>query len=125
MLFKTKSQVEFTAPSLQGDERRGWVRHVCKLRSYCQPGPGRLECVWWAAQTLDISATGICLALHTRFEPGTVLAVELQNQAGEYARTIHVEVVRAKQRAEGGWALGCSFIDPLTANDVQALLSDE
>lgn len=125
MLTKTKSQAELTARSLQIDERREWVRHVCKLRSYCQPGPGRLESAWWAAHTLDISASGICLAIHTRFRPGTVLAVELQNQSGDYARTIHVEVVHAKRRAEEGWALGCAFIDLLTVDEVQALLSDE
>lgn len=111
------------APTIQMDERRDWVRHPCDLRAYCQPGSGRLESVWWAAQVLNLSATGIRLGLHSRLKPGAVMIVELQNQARDYARTVRVEVIHATIRDDRGWTLGCAFLDPLTAEELHTLLS--
>jgi hypothetical protein len=104
------------------NERRDWVRHPCRLRTYCQPGSGNLESVWWPACTLDLSATGMRLELHTRLKPGTILVAEVQNQPHNFARTIRIEVIHTARLPEGQWMLGCAFLGRLTTDELHTLL---
>lgn len=105
-----------------GIERRIRARFSSNLETFCQPGTGRLENFWWTARVRDISSSGIGLILHRRFDPGTVLAVELQNNAQSIAVTIQARVMHVKAMGEGDWVHGCAFNQPLPEPDLKQLL---
>ncbi len=103
-------------------DRRARVRFPSHLETLCQPGSGRLDYAWWMSKVSDISRSGIGLILRQKFTAGTVLAVEIQNSKGDVLRTLQATVVHATAWPEGGWILGCAFVDPLTEQELQAVL---
>jgi PilZ domain len=103
-------------------ELRVSERFACDVPASCQPPSD-----WkrgghkWTARLRDISAGGLCLILSRRFERGAGLAIEVpgvdaDSQSTMLARVVHV-------RAEGGglWALGCSFVSPLSDEELATL----
>lgn len=105
-----------------GTERRVRVRHLTDRESLCQRGEGRLDHAWWLARIVDISTTGIGVILRQRFPSGTLLTIELQNSGGDVSRTLQTRVVHATPHLDGGWVLGCEFVNPLTEQDLRSLL---
>ncbi len=105
-----------------GAERRVRVRHVTDRDSMCQRGEGRLDQAWWMARIVDISTTGIGVILRQRFPSGTLLTIEMQNSAGDLSRTLQTKVVHTTPHPEGGWVSGCTFVNPLTEEDLKVLL---
>jgi len=103
-------------------ERRVRVRYAQPLRTYIQRGQGDLDQVWWMGKVRDISGQGIALLLQQRFEPDSLLTLELENRAQTSSFTIQVRVVRVSPRP-GGWLLGCVFTQDLSEEEVQALLA--
>ncbi len=113
------------AESSGGRERRVRVRYPTDRESMCQPGEGRLDQAWWLARLTDISTTGIALVLRQlrqKFPAGTILTVELQNWTGDVSRTLPTRVVHMTPHPEGGWIMGCAFVNPLTEEELKALL---
>lgn len=105
-------------------ERRAWVRYGTDLQATCR-GPGPAKAIGWPARVKDISAGGIGLLLRHRFRPGTVLAVELHRPSGGCAGVLVVRVVHANPRtvdSESCWLMGCLLAEPLTDDELQALL---
>jgi hypothetical protein len=89
----------------------------------CQPVAARHDKdAAWKATICDVSRTGLGLVLPRRFEPGTVLFVELSLRGGEERRPLLARVVRAVRQAEGGWLLGCSFASPLGEDELGRLI---
>src|SRR5262245_36123701 len=88
------------------DERRAAPRHPCKLLSFCQP-VNRSDEERWAGRLRDISVGGVGLVLKRRFEPGTLLRVEVPGASGEAPAVLWVRVVRQSARADGQWLVGC------------------
>ena len=103
-------------------ERRVYVRFSCDLDSACQPlaEPLRLQ---WQGRICNISRGGTALALARRFDVGTVLAIDMRGEAEEVVRTILARVVRVTFQSDGIWLLGCAFTNPLSEEDLKALLS--
>jgi hypothetical protein len=102
-------------------DRRVRVRYTQSLKTFCQKGAGDLDQVWWMGSVRNIPGNGIGLLIQRRFDPGTVLTLELENAAQTCSYTLQVEVVRLLPQP-GCWYLGCSFRQPLTDEEVQALL---
>jgi hypothetical protein len=102
-------------------ERRASVRHLVQRDSFCQPGTGRSDQFWRFAKILDLSDTGVRLQMKRGFPVGAILAVELSSSDGNFARTVEAQVVRSTEES-GGWHLGCTFVDRLSAEDLAALL---
>ena len=97
------------------------MRYSTDLGTFCQPGlEGRLDHFWRLAKVQDVSATGIGLVLGIRFDPGTILTVELPEE-GEDSRLIQARVIHARSEIAEGWVTGCAFVDRLTDNEVKAL----
>jgi hypothetical protein len=101
-------------------DRRAAVRYACELETSCRSVAGSRE-VPWPARVRDISLTGICILVSRRFEPGTLLAVDLQNAAAELPSTLIGRVVRVNRQADGDWALGCVFATPLSEEELHTL----
>jgi hypothetical protein len=108
-----------------GRERRVRVRYPAARESMCQPGEGRLDQVWWLARITDMSTTGIALVLgqvRQRFPAGTMLTVELQNWSGDTSRTLPTRVIHMTPHPDGGWIMGCAFVNPLSEEELKTFL---
>jgi hypothetical protein len=105
-------------------ERRAFVRLASDLVSTCRTsGPGRD--VSWPGKVRDISLGGVGLIMQHRFRAGTALDVELRDPTGHLLRTVWVRVAHATATIVDGrtcWLLGCRFDQPLTEDELQALV---
>lgn len=114
---------ELTAP--RGADRRAAVRYPCSedgfgLDNSCRPiGTERTEA--WAACVRDLSTGGMGLILNRRFEPGTLLVVDLQDAEQAAHRTLLVRVARVHKEGQI-WLLGCEFIHKMTEQELLALM---
>jgi hypothetical protein len=76
----------------------------------------------WPAETCDIGRGGIGLSVPRRFEPGTVLSIEVRPSGGGSPCYLMAQVVRVAAEDKGSWRLGCKFVTPLAEEDLQSLL---
>jgi hypothetical protein len=75
----------------------------------------------WPAQVRDLSPGGIGLLIKRRFEPGTLLAVELQSMTQSFSRTLVARVIHAKSQGGGDWVIGCILASRLDEDELEAL----
>lgn len=73
-----------------------------------------------AALLKDVSARGFSLLLRYRFEPGTLLVVELSDLTGAASEPVLARVVRAEAREGGRWLLGVALRKELTEHQLRA-----
>jgi len=76
----------------------------------------------WGAQIRDISVGGVSLVLRRRFERGAGLAIELPGSPDGLPNTVLARVVHVRPQEGGVWVLGCSFVSPLSEEEVATLL---
>jgi hypothetical protein len=108
------------APATTQTERRVRVRHNHTLTTFCQKGAGDLDQVWWMGTVRNFSRSGIGVVIQRRFEPGTILIVEMENKSQTFSQTLQVQVVHTMPQADC-WFLGCTFLEELTEEEVKAL----
>jgi hypothetical protein len=102
-------------------ERRVWVRYLCDLPTSCHPLLTKdSEC--WSGRVQNISRGGLNLVVSRRFEPGTLLQIELQGPQDSEPRTVLARVVHARPGDADHWALGCAFAFELGEDMLHALL---
>lgn len=101
------------------DERRVWLRYAANLNIRCEEVNGDADATV-PAQIDDISRGGIKVISRQRFEPGTVLSVELPAARGQTPLAVLACVVRAKPHGEREWAMGCRFSGELNEEHLQA-----
>ena len=92
-----------------------------RLNGTCQPigeGEERLQ----QGRVCDLSAGGFRLVVDRRFEPGTVLIVEVQGETTRTTSILMVRVVRARREGATHWALGCQVARTLAREEVRDLL---
>jgi serine/threonine protein kinase len=107
-------------PSKDAYERRATVRITSSQQGVCQPlraGEGGR----WDVTLQDVSADGVGVLLPRRFEPRTVLALELLATQEESARRLLVRVVRVAARPGRLWLHGCVFASRLADEEVESL----
>jgi hypothetical protein len=109
-----------------GAERRASVRYPCSTESFstdnsCRPITARKNEAW-SAVVRDVSTGGVGIVVNRRFEPGTLLSVELQDAEQTVNRTLLVRVVRVLRDGDDQWLLGCAFTNKLTDADLLALM---
>lgn len=102
-------------------ERRGSVRYACDLKGQCQPITVLEAGNHWPMQALDISASGVSFVLCRRFEPGTLLAIDICDQSEE-PMTMPLARVRYVVPSGNSWLLGCAWADTLEGSDLRSLL---
>jgi hypothetical protein len=76
----------------------------------------------WPARVRDLSAGSIGLLLTRRFEPGTLLVIELERKTHSLTHTLVARVVHATAQNGGGWMVGCTLANRIAEDDLQALL---
>jgi hypothetical protein len=76
----------------------------------------------WPARVRDLSTGSIGLVLTRRFEPGTLLVIELEKKTHSLTHTLVGRVVHAQASNSGGWMIGCTLANQIAEDDLQALL---
>jgi hypothetical protein len=90
------------------------------VRVQCQPAAARSDKdQTWQGTIRDMSQGGLGLLLPRRFEPGTVLFVELP---GSERRPLLVRVAHAVRLPRGTWLLGCAFSSKLSEGELRRWL---
>jgi hypothetical protein len=105
-------------------DRRAYVRLAVEMSATCWSA-GRRPDIGWPGRVRNISRGGVGLLLRHCFRPGTSLSVELRAGTGAVLRTVTLRVVHATPDDDGGtpcWLLGCAFDQPLSADELDALL---
>jgi hypothetical protein len=106
-------------------ERRACVRLSTNQQFSCQPITGakaQETRTGWLGRLRDISPGGAGLLLSQRFEPGSMLIVELE--AKRPARCFAAQVVHATADESGHWIVGCEFIRPFSEEELHVLLQE-
>jgi serine/threonine protein kinase len=101
-------------------ERRGATRYTSCLCGLCQPEDGDDQ-FRWSARVQDVSTTGIALFTNRRFEPGTLLRIELGATSDSPSRTLHGRVVRFQSSGPKKWLVGCALAQPLDEKELRSL----
>lgn len=101
------------------DERRVWLRYAASLNVRCgevneQGESGVLAVV------CNISRGGVQLISPRRFEPGTMISVELPSSRREEGMAVLACVVRARPHGDSEWTMGCRFSSELDASQLAA-----
>ena len=76
----------------------------------------------WPGTIHDLAPRGVGLVIPRRFEPGTVLRVDLESAGEGLARRLGARVAHVRPEALGHWFHGCVFPDQLTDDDLRDLL---
>lgn len=103
-----------------GDQRT-WLRYDCGTTATYER-IGEEHGVTYAAQVLNISASGVGLLLQEPLEPGSLINLSLQGRQGQPVRSILACIVHTTVRADGELAVGCNFIRELGEDELNALL---
>ena len=107
-------------------ERRAWLRLRSEQEVCCLPATSShgAESDAWLAIVQDVSPGGISLLVRRRFEPGTLLTLELSARFDEVTRPLPVCVVHAAQESKSFWIIGCAFASTLSQEDLQQFVAE-
>ncbi len=70
----------------------------------------------------NVSRTGLALRMRLQARRGSVLVMSVDGLGGRFARPMLARVTSCRVAGEGVWQMGCSFVRPLTDEEVQVLL---
>jgi hypothetical protein len=110
----------------ESPDRRVHTRHTCRLDSLCKPVGRHQTGNPWKGWIEDVSIEGLKLTLNRRFEPGALLAVEVDVTKEELVQVFHsaisrfflAKVVRVVGRRDGKWTLGCLLVKKFNDEDL-------
>lgn len=114
MRMDDSAQAVEAAPEPKGRKPVG-IEAFCRSVAAVKDDP-------WPARVRDLSSGSIGLLLTRRFEPGTLLVIELEKKAQSLSHTLVGRVVHATQYSAGGWMVGCTLANKIAEDDLQALL---
>lgn len=105
------------------DERRKWSRYSMKRPVFCRAGSSLLSSHGWPAKVEDISVGGISLCLNRRFEPETLMIIELPSTAEDsVTTTVVARVLRVTRISADRWSVACAFCSKLDDDELEAQL---
>ncbi|HZV05440.1 MAG TPA: PilZ domain-containing protein [Gemmataceae bacterium] len=117
-----QSMPELSSPPGEAstEERRVWLRYAANLNVRCGEVSGETD-NGVSAEICDISQGGIQMIAPRRFEPGTLLSVEMPSAAGEKAMAMLACVVRTQPHGDSEWKMGCRFSSELNDQQLNSL----
>lgn len=104
-------------------DRRAHIRYAPAPDTTCQLTAGGNNSVWWAS-VMDISTGGIGLVVSRRFEPGTLLAIGVENKNREFSHMLVARVVHVRKESASRYIIGAKFISHLGDDELKVLLAD-
>jgi hypothetical protein len=122
----TRKTLKKNRPSAQGTaklaaENKPPSRRPTGLEAFCR-SVAAVKDDPWPARVRDLSSGSIGLVLTRRFEPGTLLVIELEKKTQSLTHTLVGRVVHATAQTNGGWMIGCTLANKIAEDDLQALL---
>jgi hypothetical protein len=108
-------------PRGQWDRRRREPRYHCgpaTLGRLVARESGEIRRGW----VLDLSIYGAGLLMPQPLPEGTLMVLHVKSTAGDRSYALPGHVVHATTQMSGDWLVGCEFADPLSADDLDALL---
>jgi hypothetical protein len=103
-------------------ERRGSFRTPYQHKALCQVPTLPPGDPWLLGISQDLSLTGIGFLLHRRFDPGTLLTIELERGKKDSWGRLPARVVHSTPRGYGNWMLGCALIAALSEEELHGWL---
>jgi len=100
-------------------ERRSWNRVPVQVSVFCRNHQGEDE-LYWSAQVVDISRTGMQLLSRRRFEPTTLLHIGKAEASGISSEFLEAVVIRVHPSPREEWTLGCAFMKDMTEEELRA-----
>jgi len=97
-------------------ERRVLVRQPSR-QTLCMSEAESKEEVLCVARIQDICRQGVRLLLMRRFEPGTLLSLEVPGKSQETPLLVRARVIHVIPYPDGSFALGCAFSRLLTEEE--------
>jgi serine/threonine protein kinase len=101
-------------------DRRATARHPSSLEGSCR-AVGAGKDTEWPLRIQNISVDGIALLLGRRFEPRSVLLLEVSDKTGGPCRLLLARVIRAAPLPGKTWLVGCVFAHRLGKEDLEIL----
>jgi hypothetical protein len=101
-------------------ERRTAIRHTCGVTSSCRPVSAGGVDINWPVEVVDVSRNGIGMRVERRFEPSSLLEIDLQSVVPHLDRTLLVTVRNVRNHPDGDWIIGCLFARPLDDEELWA-----
>jgi hypothetical protein len=107
--------------------RNQWELRRSEPRYHCGPAmlgrlvareSGEIRRGW----VLDLSTRGAGLLMPQPLPPGTLVVLHVKSTVGDRRYEVPGHVVHATTQVSGDWLVGCEFADPLSADDLDALL---
>jgi PilZ domain len=116
------------------NDRRTSPRHPYQRTTLCQPCPllpsvspkggGNLaDNVWLMGASQDLSATGVGFILHRRFDPGTLLTIELERPKRDSWGVLPARVMHVTPQADGNWKLGCALVNAMSQEELNGWIN--
>jgi hypothetical protein len=103
-------------------DRRQSKRYASQQEVSCRSAAGGPEGT--PAQVKDVSESGVGLLMARRFEPGSLVLLEVQGATASYPVCVLARVVRVGARKAGQWVIGCSFVDKISAEEFKVLRAE-
>jgi hypothetical protein len=114
--------IYYQAGNAAHPEKRGATRYCCRAEVSCRVLDPQGECAW-SAWVANVSATGICLLLKTRLEPGHIVTLHVYTDDSESPRRLLAEVRHAEIFCpNNAWLHGLSFLRHLRNGELQGLI---
>jgi hypothetical protein len=101
-----------------GRDRRAWVRFACDCNTSCYSSAGD-DHTQWSARMQDVSRGGVRLQVERRFEPGTILSIQVESSEYDAPPALLARVIHVNAEAGGTWTLGCRFARELSEKDLE------
>lgn len=102
-------------------DRRDAQRYACHREAWLHP-VSLVKSMPWHAIVMDLSATGIGLAIERPVPIGTFFAVELPDPVLGTTRLLRARVVHTMGKSHQYWHIGCELVPELPFQELQALL---
>ena len=102
-------------------DRRATIRFTSGKECPCQALSSEKD-MRWPAEVKDVSADGIGLLMNRRFEPRTVLTLEIPARGQVAAHRLLVRVVRVQAMPKRRWLVGCIFAMRLGEEEVRTMI---
>jgi hypothetical protein len=110
-------------PRRVGSERRRCLRFPGGRTATCRLLGNESEAV--AARIDNVSQTGLALRVPRQARRGSILVIAVEGIGGRFARPILARVTSCRAAEADVWRMGCSFVRPLSGDEVQVLLVPE
>jgi PilZ domain len=106
------------AQQLPIGERRSSQRLPHQRKALCQAQASDKNDPWLLGTSQDISLAGVGLILHRRFDPGTLVTIELERPKRDSWESLPARVIHATSQPDGNWKLGCALVTALSEEEL-------